>query len=932
MPALAFWHSSPELCCMTARPPPSLRPPSRRGRSGLVLVLVTLVVLFLFFPVLTRLITDWWWFREVGYQVVFGRQILYRVLLFAIAGGITFGVLYLNLRAAQRGLVPNPVVLTLGEGMPSFNLNALLRRLTLPAALGIGLISAFSASSSWETLLLALNRTPFGSVDPIFGRDLGFYVFTLPGLTSVLGFFSGIVGTSLFLVLPIYWLRGDLLLRGRQLRAEPSAGMHLAVLVAVMFLITALRLWFVSAPNLLYSTTGPLVGASYTDLHARLPAIRVTALLAVIGAGLVLAGAIRRDLGRYSLWAIAGYFGVAILGRSVFPAILQKLIVAPTELTRETPYLRHHIAATRRAWGLDSVEVRELEGEATLTLADLRANAPTIENVRLWDRDPLLQTFQQIQEIRTYYDFVSVDDDRYWIDGRYRQVLLSPRELNAASLPTRTFINEHLTFTHGMGLTLSPVNQVTPEGLPVLFVKDLPPVSTVSLEVTRPQIYYGEQPNEFVFTETRQREFDHPAGEANVYAPYQGTGGVRVGGILRRILLAVRFGSSKILLSQDITSASRILYYRQIEDRARKALPFLEFDRDPYLVIAGDGTLQWILDAYTSSDRYPYSSRLEDGTSYMRNSVKIVIDAYHGTIAAYIAQPDDPVIRTWARVFPGILRPLSAMPADLRAHLRYPDDLYRVQARLYAVYHMDSPEDFYHREDQWQIPVETTPEAAVPFMRHIIMRLPEEKAAEFIYMVPFTPRGKDNLAAWMVARNDGDVLGKLSVYRFSRQSLVFGPQQITNRINQDTDVSQQISLWDQRGSQVIRGDLLVIPIEQSMLYVQPLYLRAEGGRIPELKRVVVAYQNEVVMQETLDQALAALFGSGPRGGVAARPEPATSGTPAAPSVGTDQRALIAEALRRYQAALAAQRAGEWARYGEEIRRLGEILEQIVRGR
>jgi uncharacterized membrane protein (UPF0182 family) len=608
---------------------------------------------------------------------------------------------------------------------------------------------------------------------------------------------------------------------------------------------------------------------------------------------------------------------------------MQKFVVAPTELTRETPYLRNHIVATRQAWGLDSVETRELGGEADLTLADIRANAPTIENVRLWDRGPLLQTFGQLQEIRTYYDFVSVDDDRYWIDGKYRQVLLSPRELNVASLPTRTFINEHLTFTHGMGLTLGPVNQVTTEGLPVLFVKDLPPVSTVSLRVTRPQIYYGELANEYVFVGTRQREFDHPSGEANVYAAYEGTGGVRVGNLVRRLLLAARFGSSKILFSQDITNDSRVLYYRHIMARARKALPFIRFDRDPYLVIATDGTLKWILDGYTVSDGYPYAQRLRDGATYMRNSVKLVIDAYDGSLKAYLSAPTDPLIRTWQRIFPGIFVPLDSMPEDLRAHIRYPDDLYRIQTSLYTTYHMDAPEDFYHREDQWQIPTVNESTEAVPFMRHIIMRLPEESKAEFIYMVPFTPRGKDNLAAWMVARNDGDVYGKLRVYRVSRQSLVYGPEQIENRINQDTEISRQISLWDQRGSKVIRGDLLVIPIEESLLYVQPLYLQAEGGRIPELKRVVIAYRNRVVMQETLEGALTDLFGgsSGPR----TQPAPAVAAGPGAALSDSGFRALVGEVRRRYDAALQAQRELDWARYGEEMRRLGELLRQLGAG-
>jgi hypothetical protein len=459
----------------------------------------------------------------------------------------------------------------------------------------------------------------------------------------------------------------------------------------------------------------------------------------------------------------------------------------------------------------------------------------------------------------------------------------------------------------------------------VLFVKDLPPATTVSLKITRPQIYYGERANDYVFVGTRQREFDHPSGEVNIYASYGGRGGVRVGNLARRLVLATRFGSDKILFSQDITESSRVLYYRNILVRARTALPFLRFDRDPYLVLADDGTLQWILDAYTTSDDYPYAQRLGDGTTYMRNSVKLVIDAYNGSLAAYVSAPSDPLIRTWARIFPGIFIPLDSMPAGLRAHVRYPDELYRIQANLYATYHMDEPDDFYHREDQWQIPAVAEREGSVPFMRHLVMRLPEEQKAEYIYMVPFTPRGKDNLAAWMVARNDGAEYGRLRVYRLSRQRLVFGPQQIENRINQDTEISRQVSLWDQRGSRVIRGDLLVIPIEESLLYVQPLYLQAEGGRIPELKRVVVAYENQVVMGETLDAALAQMFGGAPGPG---RPTTPVAGTEAStPDSGF--RALAGEARRHYEAALQAQRDLDWAKYGVEMRRLGELLERLV---
>lgn len=900
-----------------------------RPRMLPFVVVASLLAILVLVPALVGLLADWWWFGEIGYQVVFRRELVTRVLLFFGVGALTALVLYLNLSLAQRGLVPDPVVLRM-QGAPQIDLTGILRRLSLPGALAFGLLFGLGATPAWDLVLRALHGAPFDSVDPVFGRDIGFYVFTLPGLSALLGLLTTLAVLSLLLLVPLYFLRGDLILRPRSLRIEPAAGLHLGVLVASVFALMAVQLWVVDPAGLLYSTTGPLVGASYTDLHATLPALRVSAVVAALAAVAVLAGALRHQLAWYTFLAVGTYLVVAVVGRALVPAAMQKFVVAPTELTREAPYLQRHIEATRRAWGLDSVEVRDLRGEATLALADIRRNGPTIDNVRLWDRDPLLRTFSQIQEIRTYYDFVNVDDDRYWIDGKYRQVLLAPRELNAAALPTRTFINEHLTFTHGMGLTLSPVNQVTVEGLPVLFIKDLPPVSSVSLEVTRPQIYYGELSEQFVFTGTRQREFDHPAGETNVYRNYTGTGGVPLGGLVRRALFATHFRSSKVLFSQDIGAESRVLYRRNIGERLRKALPFLEFDRDPYLVIREDGTLHWIADGFTVSSRYPYSFRLGNGATYMRNSVKVVIDAYHGTVTAYQADPADPVLRTWARILPGIFAPLDSMPPDLRAHIRVPDELYRVQTALYATYHMDQAEEFYHREDQWQIPVSSRADGSVPFMRRIVMRLPDEAEAEFIYMVPFTPRGKDNLAAWMVARNDGQAYGRLRVYRLPRQSLVFGPQQIENRINQDTEIARQVSLWDQRGSQVIRGDLLVIPIEESLIYVQPLYLQAEGGRIPELKRVVVAYQNQVTMQETLDQALAALFGgvAGPPGQVVAAAEAERVPASAAMPGDANLRELVAEARRRYQAALEAQRGGDWARYGEEIRRLGEVLDRL----
>ena len=897
--------------------------PRRRGLT----VLVVVALLFLLTPVLLRLAAEWPWFTALGYQRVFTTRILAQTVLGAVVGVATFAFLYFNLRFAQRGAVPNPIRVSIDGGRSVLDVTGFLRRSAWPVALGVGLIIGLGAARGWLGVLQFLHRTPFGVSDPVFGRDVGYYVFTLPLVGSALGIAMALVVLAFLGCAVLYAVRGDVVVAGRRLSVEPSARLHLALLLAGVFVLLALRVYFIRVPSLLYSTTGPLVGASFADLHAKLLGLRLAAFAAIGGMVLVLWGVRTGRVARGAAFAGALYLVVSLLGIGVYPQIVQRLIVAPNELAKEAPQLAHHIEATRRAWGLDRVTTRDLTGEARLTERDIRANRPTIDNVRLWDRDPLLQTFGQLQEIRTYYDFVSVDDDRYWIDGQYRQVMLSPRELNPASLPTRTFINERLTFTHGMGLTLGPVNQVTEEGLPVLFIKDLPPASNVSLHVTRPEIYFGELTDSWVFANTGQKEFDYPSGDENIFTTYAGQGGVRVGGLVRRAVLAAHFRSLKVLLSSDITAESRALYVRNIRQRARTALPFLAFDNDPYLVVTDSGRLRWILDAYTATTRYPYAQPLRNGTNYLRNSVKVVIDAYDGDVTAYLADAADPLAQTLAKVFPGLLKPLATMPADLRAHLRYPEDLFRLQSEMYATYHMAEPEIFYHREDQWQKPVlSQAAERPELFMRHMIMRLPGEEQAEFIFMTPFTPRGKDNLASWMVARNDADHYGELIVYRFPKQSLVFGPAQIVNRINQDTEFARQIALWDQGGTEVIRGNLLVIPIEESLVYVQPIYLRAQGGRIPELKRVVVAYQNRVVMEETLEEGLTRLFG----GVTESRTRPAMVATPDAPARAGDVRgaALARQASDLYRRALEAQRAGDWAAYGEHLARLGELLRQL----
>ncbi|MYI74786.1 MAG: UPF0182 family protein, partial [Acidobacteria bacterium] len=629
---------------------------------------------------------------------------------------------------------------------------------------------------------------------------------------------------------------------------------------------------------------------------------------------------------------------VVLLGGNGVAAAVQQLVVTPDEQQKEAPYIARNIAATRMAFDLDEVEERQVSGDATLTLQDIADNEETINNVRLWDHQPLLDTFSQIQEIRTYYEFASVDNDRYVVDGEYRQTMVSSRELSSDSLPNRSWVNEHLQYTHGFGVALGPVNQVTQEGLPVLFIQDLPPRSDTDLAVEEPSIYYGELSNEYVIVNTRTDEFHYPQGEDNVSTRYAGTGGVRLDNLLRRALFSLRFRSYEILVSGQLTADSRILYHRNIADRVGTIAPFLRYDSDPYLVIA-DGRLFWIRDAYTATGDYPYATPIGGSINYIRNSVKVVIDAYNGTTTFYLAQPDDPLAAALGNVFPGLLQPLDAMPPGLRSHVRYPEGIFALQAATYSTYHMTNPAVFYNREDEWEVPV-IDAEQMEPY--YTVMRLPGEERAEFIQMLPFTPRGMNNLAAWMVARSDGENYGKMLVFQFPKQKVVFGPSQIVARINQDQEISPQITLWNQQGSEVIQGTLLVIPIEEALLYIRPLYLRADGGRIPELKRVIVAYQNQIVMEETLDQALAQLFGEpaaapalpetilvADAGGAADAPAVADLAAAPAPQLpSTAIPALARQAQEHYSRAIEAQRQGDWAAYGDEIRQLGDILARL----
>ncbi|MBK5295981.1 MAG: UPF0182 family protein [Vicinamibacteria bacterium] len=905
---------------------------TRRLRPLLFAALFALVFVL---PGAVSFYTDWLWFGETGYQAVYGRTLFTQSVLVCVTTLAALAVLVATMRVALAHLPQRELVMMSPEGPMSFNLDR--RRLQAPATAIAAVIALFfgtRAAADWQLWLMALHAQPFGTTDPILGKDVGFYVFQLPVLEAVQGTLLGLVVIAMVASVAVYALAGTVSFdAARGLRVGPPARRHLSVLAAALLLVLAFGAWL-DVPRLLVSPSGLIHGATNADVTVMIPALRALLLAAVIGAGLALAQT--RIVSWWPLLTAAAlYVGVGLAGTGA-AAVMQRFVIGPNEQVRELPYIEHNIAATRAAFGLGTVEERELSGDALLTRADIDANAATLGNVRLWDHQPLLQTFAQIQEIRTYYDFVSVHNDRYKINGEYRQIMLSARELNSESLPNRNWINERLTFTHGYGLTLGPVNQVTPEGLPVLFIKDLPPQSSVDLTVTEPSIYFGQESNDHVFVKTKAREFHYPKGDDNVYTTYEGRGGVPISSFLRRLLFSIRFRSFKVLLSDDITNDSRVMFHRRLNERVSRVAPFLQFDADPYLVIS-QGRLFWMQDAYTVSRHYPYSTPAASGVNYIRNSVKVTVDAFHGTIAFYLIDESDPVARTLRDAFPTLFRPMAEMPEDMRTRMRYPEGIFALQAAMYATYHMTNPAVFYNKEDLWEVPtIDEPPQPRVMQPYYTMMRLPGEQAPEFIQMLPFTPARKDNLASWMVARSDGANYGHLRVFQFPKQKVVFGPRQIVARINQDQAISPQITLWNQQGSEVLQGTLLVIPIEESLVYVRPLYLRSAGGRIPELKRVIVAHHNQIVMEDTLDKALDRLF---PRGGAAiaaGADQMAPSAAPGAvgptpPSTGNTDP-LSAQALDHYRRALKAQRDGNWALYGEQLEKLGTVLEQLEKRR
>jgi uncharacterized membrane protein (UPF0182 family) len=919
----------------------------RRLQSLLYGLVLAFVAVALFGRSLLNVLTESWWFDAEGFASVFWTKLRWQVAIWAVTFSTYVLGLTVNYRFALRfsrsGLQrrahrQRSVQLGAQQWRPA-DMRFVHTAVTL-ALLLVAAIAAVATVPAWETVLKFLHATPFNRTDPLFGRDIGFYVFRLPLYEGLHQWAVTLLLVGLALVLATYSLTEELSAeRGWQKGLGQGAKIHISLLVVAIALLVAVKFWLARF-DLLYSADGVVFGADFTDVHARLPAFTLGIILTLVLVA-VLIGSLWQTSATLPLVGLVGYVLVLAIANGVYPAFLQRFVVAPNELAKEKPFIANNIAATQAAFGLAAVDMQEHRLDGKLDRQSLDDNQPTIRNIRLWDYRPLLSTYQQLQEIRLYYRFNDVDVDRYTLDGNYQQVMLSPREIALDQLPVeaQTWVNQRLKYTHGYGLVMSPVTRIKSDGLPELWIRDIPPVVSVDVKIDQPRIYFGEGTDTYVFTGATTDEFDYPLGNENAANRYSGRGGVPLSSPLRRLAYAVDFGSLNILISSYLTDDSRLLYHRSIGDRVRRVAPFLQFDSDPYLAVV-KGRLQWIVDAYTVSDRYPYSEPMNllldeepvyrsetldrfygDRVNYVRNSVKVVVDAYDGTMRFLALDEAEPVLKAYRQIFPDLFQSADTIEPDLRAHFRYPMDLFKLQAQMYLIYHMSEPEVFYNREDAWRFPTEQYEDAeqlVEPY--YVIMRLPQEQTEEFLTILPFTPVSKNNMVAWMAARSDGNDYGKLLLYEFPKQALVFGPRQIEARIDQTPEISQQLTLWSQEGSRVIRGNLLAIPIEQSLLYVEPVYLRAEQGELPELRRVIVVYGDEIAMEETLNAALAAVFGK-------AEPVPVTPSSTISVPAG-DRSGLVRTALETYQQALDAQRAGNWARYGELQDRLGDLLQQL----
>ena len=931
-----------------------------------------LLILLLLFSIVS-IYPDWLWFKNLGFSPVFWTMLSARFGFGFVVWSFLILIIAINLYIAKR-LSPEtgPGTDLKDEGgfasqvgLSQNTLNLLFLAFILIASFVI----ASKASDKWNMVLRFLYMQPFGSTDPIFNRDIGFYVFALPFYAFIR---SGLL--VLFVLaggLTIIWYlkNGALQVIGEIVQVEgkppslpkikvaPTVKKHLIFLGGIIVLLLAWG-YQLKIYGLLYSTLGPAFGASYTDVHIKIWVFRLLILTSLAFAVLLFINAFKPQT-KLILVSGAIWVGSILVFATILPLAIQKIVVKPNELAKESEYIGYNIDFTRKAYNLNKIKEVSFEVNDNLSLEEAKKERATIQNIRVWDERPLLQTYKQIQAIRLYYDFNNVDVDRYWINDQYRQLMLAAREMVVDHLPRQanTWVNRHLTYTHGYGLAASPVNEVTSEGLPRLVIKDVPPVSDIGMQIDQPEIYYGEKTNQYVLVRTKTKEFDYPRGDSNVYTVYEGKGGVPINSFMRRVLFAIEFMDSQILFTEYLTPESRIMYNRTIRKRANSLAPFLQYDRDPYLVLS-EGKLYWMIDAYTTTDMYPYSVRSHGPfknplLNYVRNSVKVTVDAYDGNVSFYLIDEKDPIAKVYGNIFPGLFKPFAEMPKDLQKHIRYPKDLFNIQAATYANYHMQDPQVFYNQEDLWELPDELygdTRQKMDPY--YIIIKLPEGEKEEFLLMLPYTPSAKDNMIGWLAARSDLPNYGRLIVYNLPKEKLVYGPMQIEARVDQQTEISRKLSLWDQRGSRVIRGNLLAIPLRDSFIYVEPIYLQARqedneatsagapqgrglgkpGGRkgaspparktsvaLPELKRVIVTFSNRIAMEETLDKALSKVLG-----GEISTVELAV---PAAiEKLKSSNLGVIA--LDHYNNAKKYLRQGNWAGYGEELAKLEEVLKQL----
>jgi len=925
---------------------PQARSP-RRGRRFLLILALFAAVASCGGTILSYYV-DALWFRSLGYGEVFAKSLGLRWAAFAVFGAATFIVLYgafLALKRACLSDLPSSHTIFIGGQPVKLPVEAVLRFIGPGASIVIAGITGAGMMAEWPTLALYwyAPRISGGLVDPIFGKSLNFYLFTLPAWQLITGWLLSLaVITCVLAVFFILITGGTRALAVRQDVYIPLPWRGFSITFAFLLLLISMRM-YVSRFETLYEDHTIFGGVTYVDAHVLINGLLVVCVALLLGAIIAASNAFTvLPRGRRLITAVLPA-AVCFFFLQIVAWYVGSFIVKPNELVREQPFIAHNIELTRQAFGLDRFTQKEFPADTTVESADAANNQATLQNIRLWDWHALQDTLRQIQEIRTYYDFPDIDIDRYEIAGTTRQVMLAARELNVDKLPesSRNWINEKLIYTHGYGITMNPVNGFTQEGLPTLMLSNMPVQSTVpGLTVTRPEIYFGELTNTDVYVKTRQKEFDYPQGPSNSLTSYEGNGGIVLGGFLRRTLIALERGDiSKLPFSDDVNADSRLLMRRSVRERVTALAPFLTYDTDPYIVLGEDGRLSWIMDGFTVSDSYPYSNHYHldrNSINYMRNSVKVVVDAYDGTTTFYVFDKEDPIITTYRRIFPSLFKDAEAMPPGLHKHIRYPELLLKLQAEVYGLYHMTDAAAFYNREDLWTVASEiglsergeqTTQSMQPNFVQ---MKLPGETGEEFAEILPFTPANRNNLIGWIAGRSDGAQYGKSIVYNFPKTKLVDGPLQIEARIDQNAQLSGQLTLWNQQGSHVRRGTLLVIPTGRALLYAEPIYLQAERSPMPELRLVVLALQDRLAYGPTFESALAGLFGGSASSLNATEPARAapTANTSAAPQSGADINSLIGEASRNFADYQRLTSEGKLGEAGQKLEQLKHAIDKL----